>query len=323
MSGLLRKIADAAMRAWPGLTILAIAGFWFLLWAVLVPSPAFLGDGARQSALVKPRDVTYIPSVAKLRQMFRRIDYNLDAVRKGDRMVPPIYIASVPNGMGQISHPAERKQLFLRMMLPLVLKANDSVRRKRENLLRIKRSLKKGKDLRDSDQIYLRNMATQYGVHEPRVDLLLLRVDVLPVSIALAQSAIESGWGTSRFVREGNAPFGQWTTASFDGIVPLERDTGKTHKIRAFDNLYAAVRSYIHNLNTHRAYREFRTFRETMRGSGVHPLDSLALTASLRAYSEKGNAYVRLLRSIIVENDLLPFDSAQLGKHISGIRPDV
>ena len=306
----------------PGIIAVTIVALWLSLWMWLMPSPASLCCGPHQVTPDKPRDIASIPSVARLRQVFRRIDYDLELVRNGDRLVPPLYLASVPSGMGKVSQPAERKRLFLRMMLPLVLKVNEGVRRERDNLLRVKRLKEAGAKLTNADHIYLRDMARRYGVGKPLVDLLLARVDVLPVSIALAQSAIESGWGTSRFVREGNAPFGQWTTAAFEGIVPLQRESGKTHKIRAFKNLYDSVRSYIFNLNTHRAYRGFRAVRESMRLSG-NRLDSLVLIKSLRHYSEKGDAYVDMLRSVIVVNNLLPLDSARLGKRILPVGPDV
>jgi Bax protein len=230
-------------------------------------------------------------------------------------MVPPLYLASVPRGMRKIQQPAERKQVFLRMMLPLVLKANEGVRAERNRLMRIKIAQEKGTVISDGDRVYLMNMARRYGVRKPRIDLLLARVDILPVSIALAQSAVESGWGTSRFVLEGNAPFGQWTTASFKGLVPKNRTDGESHKIRTFDDLYGSVRSYIHNLNTHRAYRRFRAMRETMRTSGAH-LNSLTLISSLTPYSKKGEAYVKLLKNVIVVNQLEPLDRARLGERM-------
>jgi Bax protein len=246
----------------------------------------------------------------------------LDSVRSGERMVPPLYLASVPRGMRKIQQPAERKQVFLRMMLPLVLKANEGVRTERNWLMRIKLAQEKGTVISVGDRVYLRNMARRYGVHKLSIDLLLARVDILPVSIALAQSAVESGWGTSRFVLEGNAPFGQWTTASFKGLVPKGRTDGKTHKIRAFDDLYESVRSYIHNLNTHRAYRRFRAMRETMRTSGAG-IDSLTLISSLKSYSEKGDAYVKLLKDVIVVNQLEPLDRVRLGEQMPRGESDI
>jgi Bax protein len=305
------RLAERLGAAWPGIVAVGIAGFW----ASLVPSSASLDSAAGYASMLKPKEIAFVPSVVKLRQLFLRIDYDLDLVRSGERMVPPLYLASVPRGMRKIQQPAERKQVFLRMMLPLVLKANEGVRAERNRLIQIKLAQEKGTVISDSDRVYLKNMARRYGVRKPNIDLLLVRVDILPVSIALAQSAVESGWGTSRFVLEGNAPFGQWTTASFKGLVPKGRTDGKTHKIRAFDDLYESVRSYIHNLNTHRAYRRFRVMRETMRTSGPG-LDSMALISSLNSYSEKGDAYVTLLKNIIVVNQLEPLDRARLGEHM-------
>jgi Bax protein len=309
------RLAARLGVAWPGIVAVLIAGFWLGLWASLVPSPVSLGSAAGYASLLKPKEIAFVPSVVKLRQLFVRIDYDLDSVRSGDRMVPPLYLASVPRGMRNIEQPAERKQVFLRMMLPLVLKANEGVRAERNRLLRMKRAQDKGVGISDDDRVYLKHMAKRYGVRKPRIDLLLARVDVLPVSIALAQSAIESGWGTSRFVLEGNAPFGQWTTASFKGLVPKDRTGGETHKIRAFDDLYDSVRSYIHNLNTHRAYRRFRAIRETMRASGAR-LDSLTLISSLKSYSAKGDDYVKLLKNVIVVNQLEPLDRARLAERM-------
>ena len=301
--------------AWPGIVAVAIVGFWLGPWANLMPSPASLGSAAGYASLLKPEEIAFVPSVVKLRQLFARFEYDLDTVRSGERMVPPLYLASVPRGMRKIQQPAERKQVFLRMMLPLVLKANEGVRAERNRLLSVKHAQEIGTAISDADRVYLKSMARRYGVRKPSIDLLLARVDILPVSIALAQSAIESGWGTSRFVLEGNAPFGQWTTASFKGLVPKERTDGKTHKIRAFDDLYESVRSYIHNLNTHRAYRRFRAMREAMRASGTR-LDSLTLISSLKSYSEKGDAYVTLLKNVIVVNQLEPLDRARLGERM-------
>ena len=194
---------------WPGIVAIATVGFWLGLWANLVPSPASLGSAAGYASLLKPKEIAFVPSVVKLRQLFARIEYDLDTVRSGERMVPPLYLASVPRGMRKIQQPAERKQVFLRMMLPLVLKANEGVRAERNRLLSVKHAQEIGTAISDADRVYLKSMARRYGVRKPSIDLLLARVDILPVSIALAQSAIESGWGTSRFVLEGNAPFGQ------------------------------------------------------------------------------------------------------------------
>ena len=96
-----------------------------------MPSPASLGSAAGNALLLKPKEIAVVPSVVKLRQLFARIEYDLDTVRSGERMVPPLYLASVPRGMRKIHQSAERKQVFLRMMLPLVLKANEGMRAER------------------------------------------------------------------------------------------------------------------------------------------------------------------------------------------------
>ena len=315
MRGKRNELAGRMAVAWPGLLATGIAVFWLGLWAIVMPSPASLGVAKPGAGLIKPRDVAFIPSVAKLKQLFVQIDYHLDAVRTGARMVPPLFLASVPSGMKKIKQPLERKRLFLRVMLPLVLKVNDRVLSQRTRLLAIKRSLAAQGRMTDADRVYLKTLAREYGVRQPRVDHLLSRVDIVPVSIALAQSAIESGWGTSRFTREGNAAFGQWTTATFEGIVPLERPEGETYKIRSFDMLLDSVRSYVHNINTHRAYRKFRAMRASMRSTGAR-LDSLRMIRTLTSYSEEGASYVKLLGSVIKVNRLAPLDRARLGERL-------
>jgi len=132
------------------------------------------------------------------------------------------------------------------------------------------------------------------------------------LSLALAQAAIESGWGTSRFAREGNALFGQWVWGeAAKGLIPEDRQDGMNHKIRAFESPLEAVTSYIRNLNTHRAYRHMRDIRATMRSEGRMP-DGHVLAEGLEAYSEKGRDYIDLVRDIIAANDLRALDHATL-----------
>jgi len=137
------------------------------------------------------------------------------------------------------------------------------------------------------------------------------------VSLAMAQAAIESGWGTSRFAIHGNAIFGQWTTAGGRGLVPTGREEGKTHKVRAFDRLSDSVNAYILNLNTHRAYRGLRELRQEARKDGKRP-NGLVLAAGLEPYSERGEEYVELLRSLIRVNRLTPLDDAVLSDKVIG-----
>jgi len=136
-------------------------------------------------------------------------------------------------------------------------------------------------------------------------------VDEVPASLALGQAAVESGWGTSRFVREGNALFGQWTFDPGQGMTPRDRTAHKRHMVRRFNALMDSVRAYMRNLNTHQAYREFRAARRTMRADGSF-LRGRLLAAELSRYSERGRAYVADLRSIIRENGLSRLDAVRL-----------
>ena len=135
-------------------------------------------------------------------------------------------------------------------------------------------------------------------------------MDIIPVSIALAQAANESGWGTSRFALEGNALFGQWTWSK-KGISPKNKDPDKTHKVLQFQVLKASVKAYKNNLNTHNAYKKFRETRAKIRQEGKK-INGLDLIEYLKSYASIGDAYVKILRKIIISNSLTDFDEADL-----------
>ena len=149
---------------------------------------------------------------------------------------------------------------------------------------------------------------------------LLDRMDIIPPSLALAQSAEESGWGTSRFVREGNALFGQRVFSDDRHMAPARRDDGKTHSIKVFGAIIDSVRGYVDNLNTHRAYTAFRHDRAAMRASG-RPVDAMALAGRLTHYSERGAGYIKTIRSIISVNRLRRLDDARLHDGKPGTEP--
>jgi len=135
-------------------------------------------------------------------------------------------------------------------------------------------------------------------------------MDEIPVSLAIAQAAKETGWGTSRFAQEGNALFGQWTWSG-EGLKPKEADGNEGHKVMKFNVLQASVRAYQRNLNTHRSYENFRLARAHLRDKG-QPLDSIILSQFLKNYAETGNQYVEVLQKIIKQNNLKDFDDAKL-----------
>ncbi|WP_186455996.1 glucosaminidase domain-containing protein [Nitrospirillum pindoramense] len=173
-----------------------------------------------------------------------------------------------------------------------------------------------GAALSPLDQVWVARLAARYGMDPTRkidLDALLRRVDVVPVSMALAQAAEESGWGTSRFAQHGNALFGQltWSEEEKEGITPRNRHPGDTSRFRKFEDLLECVRVYMQNLNTHDAYAQFRATRATLRKQGK-PLDTLLLLNTLDKYSELGPVYVKAVRSLIRSNNLRDFDQAVL-----------
>lgn len=242
------------------------------------------------------------------------LSYDLDAVIEGHGEVPRITLASLPSDIARIRETSERKAVFFKTVLPLVLQVNEKILSDRERLWNLATQMQAGTSVEAVDRLWLAVMASRYGVRRGDVSALLSRHDVVPPSLAIAQAATESAWGTSRFVQEGNAMFGQWTfTAKDAGIVPNGRTRGKTHRIRAFDSLYDSVASYVLNLNKHRAYKEFRQARADMRAKG-QTLDGMRLASTLHRYSERGAAYVSELHSIIGGNDLTLFDGARLSR---------
>ena len=135
-------------------------------------------------------------------------------------------------------------------------------------------------------------------------------MDEIPVSLAIAQAAKETGWGTSRFAQEGNALFGQWTYDG-EGIKPAGSEIGETHKVMKFKILKASVRAYQRNLNTHKSYKKFRKVRAIQRDV-YGSLNSLELVRYLDQYAETGEEYTKILKLIIEQNKLTDFDDAKI-----------
>lgn len=240
------------------------------------------------------------------------LDYSLASVSKGETVVPRIFLSSLPDDIDETPEVAERKEMFFKTVLPLVLKANEELAADRRRLWKIQYRSRLGLKVDALDQIWLDGLAQSYGVRRNDIAALLDKVDVIPPSLALAQAAEESGWGRSRFAKEGNALFGQWTFSDKHmGLDPEERDDGETHRVRAFENLTQSVKAYMKNLNTHRAYRGLRILRSNMRSKGS-PLDGYLLVSALTRYSARGDDYVVALRSLMEANGLSAFDDARL-----------
>lgn len=240
-----------------------------------------------------------------------KLDYALDAVLRGERAVPRLTLARMPDTLSNLKQVSKRKAMFFKAVLPLVLQVNEEILKDRRRAWKIRGEKRLGQHVSAADRLWLNVMTERYGVAHGAIDALMVRLDVVPPSLALAQAATESGWGTSRFVREGNAIFGQWTWSQDAGIVPLGRAEGKTHRIRAFGSLIDSVRAYMLNINTHRAYRALRRERAALRRRGA-PLDGSDLAQFLDKYSQRGDAYVADLQTIIAANNLSALDDARL-----------
>jgi len=221
--------------------------------------------------------------------------------------IPAVELTTLPSDLAQVRDVKQKKALFFRSLLPMVLAENEKVAELRSHILVF---LKKGvTQLSKAERRWLDTVAKQYKVKgsiaEARVQRKLLRrVDVVPPALALAQAANESAWGTSRFARQGNNLFGQWTYRQSEGIVPLGRPEGATYAVRAFASLDASVRAYIQNINTNAAYAELRQLRQQMRDRG-ETLDSHVLATGLMAYSARGEEYISELQAMMRSNRLL------------------
>lgn len=289
------------------------------------PVPRYAPPGYNESGLIAaPQDIAIVvaPTAAALEAAFARSDYDLLEIRRGAGTVPHLRLPVLPRDLPEMSDAGKRKELFLSLALPLILEANVRVAVERKRLLYVIEQLAAGEELPAEELDWLTRLADRYGTDPGKFDLLIRRVDTIPVSLALAQAAAESGWGTSRFAQRGNALFGQWTTEGGRGLVPHGRPQGQTHKVRSFERLIDSVSAYLRNLNTHRAYRDFRASRAEARSAG-EPLDGMALAGELESYAETGEEYVELLRGMIRRDSLTDFDAATLGDHVIEFTPGV
>ena len=244
-------------------------------------------------------------SASTIKQLFEDTDYNLQDVRK-KKLVKPVALTLLPQEIKMIENTKKRKEFFIQIVLPLIIKENSNIRIDRKNLFKI---INKSNNTNLEKQ-WLGKKYKQYGVVLGDLSSLKIRMDEIPVSLAIAQAAKETGWGTSRFAQEGNALFGQWTWSG-EGLKPKEAKEGEGHKVMKFNVLQASVRAYQRNLNTHSTYRDFRRARAELRDLGK-PLDSLELSKYLNKYAETGNQYVEVLQKIIKQNKLKDFDDAKL-----------
>ena len=237
--------------------------------------------------------------------LFEDLQYDLKSVRAGEK-VKPIYITKLPRDLKSLGDTKQKRELFIKILLPLILNENNKITEDRKRLFKI---LNKNFNS-PGERVWLKQRFKEYKIKDQDLSKLKMRMDIIPVSIALAQAANESGWGTSRFALEGNALFGQWTWSK-KGISPKNKDKNKTHRVLQFQVLKASVRAYKNNLNTHNAYREFREARAKLR-ENENSINGRELTQYLKNYASIGEKYVAILNDIIERNSLTDFDKSNL-----------
>ena len=244
-------------------------------------------------------------NASTIKQLFKDTNYNLRDVRE-KKLVKPVSLSLLPKEMKMIENTKQRKELFIQIILPLIIEENNNIKIDRIKLFSI---LNKNRNTKKEIR-WLEKKFQQYGVLNKDLSTLKVRMDEIPTSMAIAQAAKETGWGTSRFAQEGNALFGQWTWTG-EGIKPAGAEDDSTHKVMKFKVLQASVKAYHRNLNTHPSYRAFRSARAEYREE-KKILDSIVLSQYLDKYAETGKEYVKILQQIIRQNKLTDFDDAKL-----------
>ncbi len=239
-----------------------------------------------------------LAGAAELYALFVERGFRLDSARRGADAVPRVIVERLPRDLAALDSADMRKAVFIKALLPLLLLENERILAERQRLERI---LAVPAPLGVEDRLFLEDLADRYEVSSERPRELLRRVDAIPVSLAIAQAALETGWGTSKPAQAGHALFGQM----------VYRDEDDDGRVRRFADLPGAVQAYALNLNTHRAYAEFRRARALARAEGKMP-DGHVLAQHLQRYSERKMDYVRDVRAVMRANGLRALDGARL-----------
>lgn len=248
----------------------------------------------RHSNLVKPQSATEIVKI------FTDLDLKLADVRKGNKEIPRVYFSTLPKDMHRRLRLSKRQEIFILSVLPLILKVNEDIARDRAYLLSLKKS---NKPLSGKDQRKVSELAEKYNLNTTHLSKMLIHIDIIPTSLALAQTCLETGWGSSSAARTKNSLFGMTISKV----------------VKGYGSLHECTWAYMRNLNYNRAYRKFRTLRAQMRKSNK-AFDSVKLSACLTVYCEYTRSYLRDLKSILTHYKLSDFDEIQLAKVSDNIR---
>lgn len=255
-------------------------------------------------------------------ELFEKLNYTPEAWQSGIREVPRVYLPIIGDRWGSTTSREitveNKKRIFFRGLAPMILRANELIMMDRNRLGGIMSSHNQNVAIAEEDELWVLELAKLYKVKTeldqvtaPVLRSLWEKVDIVPASLALAQGAEESGWGTSRFAAAGNAVYGQWTWGK-NAIVPeKQRKELGNYGIAAFGTLQESVCAYMLNLNTHNAYASLRNKRAELRKKNQKITGAL-LAEQLTQYSERGEAYVKTLKSMMDYNRLSPADDAYL-----------
>ena len=269
----------------------------FILWLISIDTTQFYPD--KSDTINKTSEAIQIKTTRELISIFNKSNYTLP--HQNNDKIPDIFLPSIPKDFKNTKDVAKKKSVFIRLMIPLIIAEQKNIRQKR---LIAQLILKDARQLTHSDsKAWFERAIKEYKINSKLTFLqkkseLIKRLDELPLTLILAQAAIESAWGTSRFAIEGNSLFGQWTFSGKNGLTPKDRSEGKTHQVKAFPSLQASIRSYLKNINRNNAYKELRDQREKMRINN-EKLDAFILAEGLHRYSQKGTEYVKIVRRLL------------------------
>jgi len=282
---------------------------WILIAAISSVSCLIVLMGSRAVLATGKEIVVEVSSTEQLGEYFDSVGYNVAANPDILKAIPRFRFTHIPKSWEEDTSVPLKKSVFFRAGASAILQVNESLIQERQRLSNLMLN-----NISQKDRKWLTQMMSTYKVTEnaesftdDQLKELIIRVDAIPPSLALVQSAIESGWGGSRFAKEGNAMFGQWTTS--DGI----KAKGSDARLAAFPDPRESLNAYCLNLNTHSSYAQFRAARAEMRKANK-PLDGAKLAEYLGSYSEKGDEYIKLLKGMIKRDRLEIADSAQLAK---------
>ena len=250
-----------------------------------------------------------IDTTNELISIFNRENYS--ASQPNQDKIPKLFLTSIPPDFKEVKDVKKKKSIFIRLMLPLIIEEQKHLRQQRviAQLL-----LQNNQHITQPDvSSWFSRVKEEYRINskltfQQQKTELLSRLDDLPLTLILAQAAIESAWGTSRFAIEGNSLFGQWSFSGKNGLTPKNRAKGKSHQVKAFPTLQASIRSYLKNINRNNAYKELRISRAEMR-KNKQRLDAFILSKGLHRYSQKGTEYVKIIHKMLRTNDFKNLES--------------